>query len=343
MDRLEKMRLFNLYVSLKYYGASLMNEMIDEASEIANHYPEATWLSQILPPGDITIGRGAVALSLFHKARKHLSDNYTTAFTVTLKPHCHNMTINAAAAFFDIPDFCVALGDYFLLKQTYADRCGQHKSSSNVNLPFSRVHVWHNFRMQQYSAQDQRIMLPSRTIQALLPSPNMPFGWCNTVLMNDTDGSAEHTSEKSSSGEFSADLPHCLLLISFLGCRIVQVWIIFTPMPSHPTNDLPPVYVYRQFFKISTSHRESLDGVDFFKPAPHIDMFLLHRHMRSNGQRMGDIMRLMDIREVVELVPWFAAKMDDRLNENNSLDLPDSFYLNNFADKETFHVILSYQ
>ncbi|KIM80064.1 hypothetical protein PILCRDRAFT_73629, partial [Piloderma croceum F 1598] len=228
--------------------------------------------------------------SLFHKARKHLSDNHTATFTVTLKPHCHNMTINAAAAFFNIPDFCAVLGYYFLLKQTYADCCGQCKSSSNVNLPFSCVHVWHNFHMQQYSAQDQRIVLPSHTIQVLPPSPNMPFGWCNTVLMNDTDGSAEHTSKELSSGEFSADLPHCLLLINFLECRIVQVWIIFTPMPSHPTNNLPPVYIYGQFFKFSTSHRESLDSVDVFKPTPHINMFLLHWHMRSNGQRMGDIM-----------------------------------------------------
>jgi len=30
MDCLEKMRLFNLYVSLKYYGASLMNERDDQ-------------------------------------------------------------------------------------------------------------------------------------------------------------------------------------------------------------------------------------------------------------------------------------------------------------------------
>jgi len=79
--------------------------------------------------------------SLFHKARKHLSDNHTATFTVTLKPHRHNMTIDAAAAFFDIPDFCAVLGDYFLLKQTYADHCGQCKSLLNVNLPFSHIHV----------------------------------------------------------------------------------------------------------------------------------------------------------------------------------------------------------
>jgi len=35
--------------------------------------------------------------------------------------------------------------------------------------------------------------------------------------------------------------------------------------------------------------------------------------------------------------------MDDALNKGNSLDLPDSFYLNNFAGKKTFHAILSYQ
>ena len=64
--------------------------------------------------------------------------------------------------------------------------------------------------------------------------------------------------------------------------------------------------------------------------------------MRSNRQRMGDIMELTDVREVVELVPWFRAKMDDALNKDNSLNLPDSFYLNNFAGKETFHAILSY-
>jgi hypothetical protein len=58
---------------------------------------------------------------------------------------------------------------------------------------------------------------------------------------------------------------------------------------------------------------------------------------------MGDIMQLTDIREVVELVPRFGARMDEQLNCDNSLDIPESFYLNNFADKETFHAILTYQ
>jgi hypothetical protein len=59
MNHVEKMQLFSLYVSLKYFGASLIDEMIDEAADMANHYPETTWLSQVLPPGNVAIG-GAV-------------------------------------------------------------------------------------------------------------------------------------------------------------------------------------------------------------------------------------------------------------------------------------------
>ena len=72
-------------------------------------------------------------------------------------------------------------------------------------------------------------------------------------------------------------------------------------------------------------------------------MFLLHQHMRSGGEHMGDIIKLTDIGEIVKLVPHFGARMDDALDCNNSLDLPNGFYLNNFADKDTFHAILTYQ
>jgi hypothetical protein len=65
--------------------------------------------------------------------------------------------------------------------------------------------------------------------------------------------------------------------------------------------------------------------------------------MRSNRERMGDIVKLTDIREAVELVPLFGARMADELNCDNSLEISDTFHLNNFADKETFHAILSYQ
>ena len=170
MDWVEKISLFNFYVSLKISGASLVNDMIDEASNMADHYPESTWLSQVLPPGDVAIGHSVPQPSLFHKTQSHLSDNHVAAFMVNLKPHC-KITVQAAATLFGLPNFQGALGDFFVLKQTYAECHGQRKSSPSVGLPFTHVHIWHSFRMQQCSAQDETIILPSCTVQALPPPP----------------------------------------------------------------------------------------------------------------------------------------------------------------------------
>jgi hypothetical protein len=103
------------------------------------------------------------------------------------------------------------------------------------------------------------------------------------------------------------------------------------------------IFLYTQLFKFSSAHKADIDSADIFALAPDINMFLLHHHLRSNGTHMGDIAHLIDVRETVELVPWYSMKMDRHLNSDTSLELTDSFYMNNFTDKETFHTILSYQ
>jgi Plavaka transposase len=209
MDRMEKLRLFGLYVSLKSNNTSLVNEMFNEASEVANHYPEATWLSHALPPGDISIAGNPSKPSLFSKLRNHLSDDHSTAFLINAAPHCRHVTVNEAADAFGLPDFRGALGDWFVLQQSYAAHWGQRRSTSDCQLPFSYVQVWNNFRIQQCSSQDSRILLPSRTIQALPPSANMPYRRCNTVLVSDTDGSGERTSISGTDSE-PQFIFHCL-------------------------------------------------------------------------------------------------------------------------------------
>jgi hypothetical protein len=197
MDRVEKMRLFGLYVSLKFNNASLLNEMFNETAEVVNHYPEAAWLSQVLPHGDISIPGGVSKSSLFSKVRSRISDDRSTAFLVNVAPHHPNLTVDAAAHLFHIPDFHGALGDYFTLRQLYAACHGQRRSTPNCELPFSHIHVWNSFRMQQHSTQDPRIIRPSRTIQALPPSASLPQGRCNTVLVVIADGSGEQISSSA--------------------------------------------------------------------------------------------------------------------------------------------------
>lgn len=119
--------------------------------------------------------------------------------------------------------------------------------------------------------------------------------------------------------------------------------MIFQPveLPVHPGSC--PIYFYGEFFKFSPLYRETVEGVSVFVPRPGIDMFVLEHHNRNNGTRMGDVFPLTAVRELVELAPHFGLKMDTSWNCNNSLNVPTHFYMNNFADKETFHAILSYQ
>jgi hypothetical protein len=127
------------------------------------------------------------------------------------------------------------------------------------------------------------------------------------------------------------------------GVKIAQVRLIFSPVISTPDSGSMPIFIYGEFFKFSNLYQDDANGLNIVKPAPDIDMFVVHQHDRSNGTRMGDIIRLTDIREMVELIPRFGLRMDNQLNCNTSLHLADSFHINNFTNKETFHAILSYQ
>lgn len=69
------------------------------------------------------------------------------------------------------------------------------------------------------------------------------------------------------------------------------------------------IHLYANFFKFLPLHKESINGIDIFKPAPSIDMFLLHQHYRSNCIHMGDIVHLTDVQEIMQLVPIFGHNM----------------------------------
>jgi hypothetical protein len=203
MDRIEKTQVFNLYASLKAGSASLLNEMVNEASEVALHYPEALWLSHALSPNEVNVGRNAPRslTSLFTKTRSHLLDDSSTAFLVASRPHIQNVSVDDAAAQFHLPDLRSAMGDFFVLNLNHAERNGHRRSRPDCVLPWSHVNIWTSFRMQQHSAQDPRILLPTCTIQALAPSDTMPYGRCNIVLVNDVDGSGDRTASTGTDRE----------------------------------------------------------------------------------------------------------------------------------------------
>jgi hypothetical protein len=201
MDRVEKMHHFGLYTTLKSHGLSLLNEMVIEASDMAVHYPEQAWLSRVLPDEE-QVCTSRTRTSFFDKDRSHISRDQSTAILLNVRPYRSSALINDIATEFGLPDLRAALGDFFTA-QSYGQRFGRRHSSSDCTLPFERLNVWTNFRLQQRSVQDPRIISPHQTVQAMPPTNNLPNGRCNTVLVHDNDGYRLNSGDSSMYLSFS--------------------------------------------------------------------------------------------------------------------------------------------
>ncbi|KAG1816283.1 hypothetical protein EV424DRAFT_1325000, partial [Suillus variegatus] len=157
---------------------------------------------------------------------------------------------------------------------------------------------------------------PPQTIQALPPSPSMMFGRGNTVLISHK-------------------------VVNYFPSHHLNVCAILQPIAEDPHLNQPFLYV--KYFNFSQSSVENIGDLCVVAPASVTDMFLVHRHLRLNQAPLGDIVPLDSVRQVIQLVPKFGAQIPPTMDCNNSLHLAHEFYVNNFADKETFHAILSYQ
>ncbi|KAG1802822.1 uncharacterized protein HD556DRAFT_1489651 [Suillus plorans] len=320
LDRQEKLQFFQLYTVLKSQRASLIYEMSREAHAMTLHYPEATWISTVLPDEQY-VGAGKPITSLFIKDRSHISSDDSVAILLACRPHYPNLSIEEASQLFRIPDLRSALGD-LISGRSYLERNGRRVCRPNCSLSFDHLRVWQNFRIQRRSMQDARVVSPAQTVQALPPSSLMPFGRGNTVLISHESGEllSPAVSERYA---------------------VVQVKSILQPITKAPHLNQPFLYV--EFFNFSHSLVSTFDELRIVTPAPVTDMFLVHHRVRSNNTALGDIVPLESVRQIIQLIPKFGREVSASMNCDNSLQLAREFYVNNFADKETFHAILSYQ
>ncbi|KAG6906603.1 hypothetical protein DXG01_012984 [Tephrocybe rancida] len=268
MDRVEKLNLFGLFVALKRNNTSLLNEMETETTAVADHYPEQTWLSRVLPHDQLVSNRRC-RKTLFDKKKGLISVDEMTVISLNIRAH-QQVLIDAMPSDYGLADLRPALGDY-LGGLSYSQRKGQRKSGPMCPLPFSSIDVWNNFRIQHRSLQDSRLISPHFTVQALPPDfeSGLPFGRCNTVLIADDVGN------------------RTFRVVG--GCRVAQIRLIFRPANTTLNDQL----VYAEFFKFASEHTEiDENGDEVYIPAPDIDMFLVHRHLRGNKSRMGDVLQL---------------------------------------------------
>ncbi|EGO19324.1 hypothetical protein SERLADRAFT_443376 [Serpula lacrymans var. lacrymans S7.9] len=165
------------------------------------------------------------------------------------------------------------------------------------------------------------IIMPPQTIQAYLPLPDMPLGNCDAVMLGNQDG---HGLQSTS---------------------VVQTRIIFQAIaPRNTVLDqcLSTVLIYAQNFGYTGARR---DGQGNILVEEDVDMYMVERLFRNlttrERIRAGNVYPLNSIHLPVNLIPVFGAVMNRDINSSNSMEVPTTFYVNNFSDKETYNMFLT--
>lgn len=74
-------------------------------------------------------------------------------------------------------------------------------------------------------------------------------------------------------------------------------------------------------------------------PDPAAGMYIVKKALRANGDPMGDIVPLQQIRSLVELTPQFGKKADRRFQRSNSLQYGNEYWLDKYFDKDLFYAL----
>ena len=234
------------------------------------------------------------------------------AYHLYLKPHYAAMPVDEVACIYNLPDLHGALADYFVLKE----RGAAQKSSSTASLPFEKVNVWYDVKLQSHTLHNPEQNYPVQTLKAIPPSPGLPDGWCNTALVVDND-----------LAESSGLEGHALVQV----CLIMQ--------PAQPLSDLvttdPVVYVH--YFTPVTTVRHGSIQISVAEPA--LKMYCFKKHLQSNKTVKGDIIPLSNIWQAVQLIPKFDGLADRTLNSENCLAKSKQFYLNTFSEDQVFQTV----
>ncbi len=98
-----------------------------------------------------------------------------TAFRVTNRAHWRNAPLHEVAAKYKLPDFVIAIYNYF-------NSTGALHGTEVSDIPFTSVEVWKYVRMQHKAVHDDSILTEPQTVMAAPPSEESPFGFCNFVL-----------------------------------------------------------------------------------------------------------------------------------------------------------------
>ena len=131
-----------------------------------------------------------------------------------------------------------------------------------------------------------------------------------------------------------------------VGHIIADICIIFRIIPSsHRHSEDVTQHVYNRFLAYVRRYdivnqpnpeNTSLRGV---YPEPNTSLYVLRKSTRANGELLGDIVPLDQIRGLVDLTPRFGSKANRRLTYSSSTAYSSEFYLNKYFNKELYYAL----
>jgi hypothetical protein len=97
--------------------------------------------------------------------------------------------------------------------------------------------------------------------------------------------------------------------------------------------------VYARRFDVIPQINKNVSGSSTVRgpyPEPKSSLYILKRARRANGELIGDILPLRQVRALVDLTPCFGDVADRRLTKYNSSTYCSEFRLNKYFDKELY-------
>ncbi|KAG1778129.1 hypothetical protein EV702DRAFT_1179099 [Suillus placidus] len=150
-------------------------------------------------------------------------------------------------------------------------------------------------------------------IQTYPPGGGFPLGNCDNVLVNVIDN------------------------ILYSASHVAQVRLIFQPKIPRASDLVLPSYLscpllYVQYFDFIASPNDRPELTMWTVECSYVE----DQHVKC---RCGGVVPLMSVTHTVKLIPDYGTKVDEKISSAICLESYDHFFLNNFADKESYHTL----
>ena len=124
------------------------------------------------------------------------------------------------------------------------------------------------------------------------------------------------------------------------GHQVVELGLIFRIVPNaaNPLRD-DRFLTYARRFDILPQANKSITGSSTSRgpyPEPASSLYVVKRAKRANGEFVGDILPLHQVRALLELTPCFGTEANRRLTKYNSSSYCSEFRVNKYFDKELY-------